>query len=240
MVDPPTGEAEVATAKAALLKGTAYESAERFVFVSARHTFEETWRAKILLERFAESEGNTLGIRHVGFGNNIRYNDEDVFLHGYQVRGKLDDGRIDQTTVRGFVILWAPDAQRVADAVPQLASQLGIPATTVGMVRDTHLAGETFGQVGGGSGSAGASAEADVEPVRTDDDGTDSVTGYAAPVVQSGGDGSAAEDVSGSTRDHVTEAAGDNRPWVIAGLSTAVLLAVTGVAFVVRAVRRRT
>ena len=150
IANPPAGEAET-FAKEEIAAQTAWTS-DQIVFVPVRHTFEEQWRAEIILTRFAKSSGNTLGITKASMSSNWSTSDEDVFVNGYQESTELPGGGKDHTTWQAIVALEAPDAQLVADALPQLLAQLGIPPTTVGIVRDTDRAENRNG--GGALGPA--------------------------------------------------------------------------------------
>ena len=138
VIDPPSSKLANISAKAAIADPMPRVSPRQIHFIPARNSYEEIWRAEVLLKRFAKSSGNTLGIMEVLAGSNNAYGDEYVYLHGYEPAAKDQNGDVDASSVRRFVVLSASDAQRVADALPQLTVQLGIPASTVGMVRDIH------------------------------------------------------------------------------------------------------
>ena len=161
IVDPPEGAEAIAAVKEAVAALWIY-TADQIEFVPVEHSMEVLHRGRVLLERFAESSGNTLGISRVAVAGNGGYNDESVYLHGYQSPGRADVGGVDFSTVRTFIVLWAPDAQSVADALPQLLRQLDIPYTAVGMVRDTHPETSSAGRRSG----SGAASESAVDSAR--------------------------------------------------------------------------
>ena len=155
----PTAESEVAAAKVEIAPHVG-RTPDKVVFVPVRHTFEEQWRAEIILTRFAESSGNTLGITKASMSSNWSTSDEDVFVNGYQESTDLPSGGQDLTTWQAFVALEAPDAQSVADALPDLLRQLDIPPTTVGIVRDTRPETGSAGRRSGGGAAAEDAASA--------------------------------------------------------------------------------
>ena len=93
-----------------------------------------------ILDRFATSTGNTIGI------TGARVQDNRDSYHGHTVFRMSPAGLVslspaisgayglDWTTVRDTIVVWGFDAQRIADALPTLLPLLGIPVDAVGVV----------------------------------------------------------------------------------------------------------
>ena len=97
--------------------------------------FRDLWRWKTILERFAVSAGNTIGIVDARVhwnqqrrGGGVLY--PNLFLNGLS---SANDSPADR---RETIEVWTRgDQQVVADALPTLLPRLGIPVDAVGMVR---------------------------------------------------------------------------------------------------------
>ena len=104
--------------------------ADRMEIIPSKYGYEDYWRWTVILNRFAESPGNTIGIRSAVVGLNIgRYR-----VATYPVPGlseSVDDSKSDMRTT---IELRAYDAHIVAEALPRLLPQLGIPLDAVGLV----------------------------------------------------------------------------------------------------------
>ena len=89
-----------------------------------------------ILNRFALSAGNTIGITGAGVTRNV-YSPSSylIYVNGMESAYVLSQGvtaRDVRTTVE--VLTRSYDLQRVADALPVLLPQLGIPVDAVGIV----------------------------------------------------------------------------------------------------------
>ena len=104
------------------------------VIIPVKHDFEELWRWSVILNRFAVSSGNTIGITRATVSWNSgahRPNNPDVvYLNG--VKPATDR---EPEHMREMVVLRARDIHVAAAALPVLLPQLGIPVDAVGIVR---------------------------------------------------------------------------------------------------------
>ncbi len=99
------------------------------VLIPVKYDFGELWRWSVVLDRFAVSRGNTVGIIWADVDENTtRYEGEEAFpLVG------LGPGE-SPSEMRDTIMVGALDMQRVVDALPSLLPQLGIPVDAVGVV----------------------------------------------------------------------------------------------------------
>lgn len=115
-----------------------YEEEEALVIIPVKYDLGELWKWTVILNRFALSPGNTIGIAHADVTiNTVRPNagESEFSLVMYpveRVRPAEYDNRPDhRDTIRVFTY---GDPQQVADVLPTLLPQLGIPADAVGIV----------------------------------------------------------------------------------------------------------
>ena len=150
--NPPTDEAEIAALKDKLIPCNTLEpctyinalgiavSANRTrvtrqEFITVKYDFRELWRWATILDRFALSQGNTIGIMKAVTGTNIGGYPRGTLWPVEGFTDALEDGYgILPRTVRETVLVWSRDPQRTADALPVLLPQLGIPVDAVGVV----------------------------------------------------------------------------------------------------------
>ena len=114
--------------------------ADSIVIVPVKYGPGELVRWTEVLDRFATSTGNTIGI------TGARLQDNSVSYHGHTVFRTSPAGLVslspaisgayglDWTTVRDTIVVLGFDAQRIADALPTLLPLLGIPVDAVGVV----------------------------------------------------------------------------------------------------------
>ena len=107
--------------------------------IPVKYDFWELWSWATILNRFALSAGNTVGIvRAYVDTNELRQNRHYFPLEGWE----LDDPE-DASTVRSTVGVGVLDARMVAEALPELLPLLGIPVDAVGVLRtvdeETHI-----------------------------------------------------------------------------------------------------
>ena len=95
--------------------------------VPVRYSYLELWRWARILDRFAMSAGNTIGITgaSVEDGAGRRSSDRVMLLQDGPAGGRL----------RETVLVWSYYPGRVADALPTLLPQLGIPVDAVGILK---------------------------------------------------------------------------------------------------------
>ena len=105
-----------------------------------KYDFGQLWRWSVILDRFAVSAGNTVGIT----GGQVTFNHEMygspidrpiVWLNGTEpIRENESDSGWNWSTIRTILIVWAVDEERATAALPELLPALGIPADAVGLV----------------------------------------------------------------------------------------------------------
>ena len=105
-----------------LLVSTAIVRPLQIVLIPVSYDYGEMWRWSVILNRFALSEGNTIGITKAWVGINAG-GDETVFRSGLSEL-------VDVPSMRDTVVLVGLDARAIADALPLL----GIPVDAVGVV----------------------------------------------------------------------------------------------------------
>ena len=103
--------------------------------ISVPYDFGELWRWSVILERFANSTGNTIGITRSGItANDYPHLPSPVISR----RGARPSSSKDVSTWRETVYVGALDAEQVADALPDLLPQLGIPTDAVTIVFEDY------------------------------------------------------------------------------------------------------
>ena len=103
--------------------------------ISVEYDFGQLWRWNVILDRFARSAGNTVGILGAQVGINYEaYTSESlVWLNGVAPAEGNEWGK-DWSTVRNILIVWTLDKAATVAALPGLLPELGIPADAVGLV----------------------------------------------------------------------------------------------------------
>ena len=155
MKNPPTDEAELKALKDRLrpchdvIGKCTYTREWRDVDSSTEHStitieiiivkydFGELWRWATILDRFARSAGNTLGILGAQVATNTRRPGSDrLYMNGVEWAGQ-NSGPVNNplpADVRETIMVKVRDVQRAADGLPALLPLLGIPADAVGFV----------------------------------------------------------------------------------------------------------
>ena len=105
-----------------------YEDDE-LITIAVKFDYKELWQWQLILNRFARSPGNTIGIEGADVGKNQNWYEQAVFLNGLVEAAYDDHGDYRET-----VHVWALDAERVVKALPTLLPLLGIPVDAVGVV----------------------------------------------------------------------------------------------------------
>ena len=100
------------------------------VTIPVKYDYQELWRWQLILNRFALSSGNTIGITGAVVSDNRDWYDEAVSPWSSLT---VADGDA-YSDFRETVHVWALDAQRVAKALPTLLPLLGIPVDAVGVI----------------------------------------------------------------------------------------------------------
>ena len=141
-------EARVAAAKAAVLsKNPGFYTDDQVVVVAVPHDFQELWRWSLVLDRFANSSGNTLGITHVelrfnwllGIDEDQRYlfpseDAPDLTSYIREHEGNVADG----LRVRLIIRVETFDFEKTVAGLPRLLKQLEIPDSAVGLILEQN------------------------------------------------------------------------------------------------------
>lgn len=146
----------VAAAREAILDYYPGVTEESLVIHPVKHSFEEYWRWATILNRFAFSSGNTLGITTAEIATNLGSElDGDVYPVP-EVR-PVSEFYLDAEDFRTTINLWTLNLQTTVDALPELLRQLGIPVDAVGVVMPIRNppSGFPYPEVGGDASAAG-------------------------------------------------------------------------------------
>lgn len=129
-------EADVAAALAELHREYPDYPDDGIVIVPVKYDYEELWRYSLLLDRFAKTSGNTLGITGAGLGENWEnYKGHDaVFPPEGPAEVSRESLRPNYRKYRTTIHIRTLELDRTVEALPQLLAQLNIPADTVGVV----------------------------------------------------------------------------------------------------------
>ena len=107
--------------------------ANRIIVIPVKYDYKQFWQWSVVLDRFAISSSNTIGITGAHVGENGG---------GYEVTifplNDLQDAGENTSSLRETIHVWAIDPQRVVDALPTLLPLLGIPIDAVGVVGRVH------------------------------------------------------------------------------------------------------
>ena len=105
--------------------------------IPVKYDYGELWRWATILDRFALSAGNTIGIRAASASTNLGgFPDGTIWPQSDLQPAGLGWDRAANT--RETILVRALEAQVVADALPQLLPQLGIPVDAVGIVAPAY------------------------------------------------------------------------------------------------------
>ena len=158
---PPPGEEDTAVAFLRAEFARRYGDTDSYgrlrdaVITPVKYSYEELWRWQLLLERFAVSSGNTIGIT----GADVVTNVTDYWVADNIVYLLSELQEADRNSFADFretiAVYTSHDADQVTSLLPILLPQLGIPGDAVGIlmqssptppdivVADIEIAGET-------------------------------------------------------------------------------------------------
>ncbi len=112
------------------------EAPPEVVLIPVGHSYGELWRWSVILNRFAHSAGNTIGITLVEPSQNRQVNDDDVLVAAGPGQATLGpDDKVVRSTVRDGIFIEALVPQTVVDALDELLPLLGIPESAIVLVR---------------------------------------------------------------------------------------------------------
>ena len=95
------------------------------------YNFGELWRWRKILDRFAHSAGNSIGV----FGAQLRPNWIELpYAVVYTPQGLGSGSRADGASLGETIVLWSLNLDATLEALPRLLAQLDIPAEAVGIV----------------------------------------------------------------------------------------------------------
>ena len=128
--------------------------------VPVKYSYEELWRWAIVLDRFASSAGNTVGVTQARVAVNSRSPRQVTYpLVGLQFAeiSYAEDGPKREAHLRETIQVDGLDQDLLVAALPTLLPQLGIPVDAVGMVgRNRRYDGPAIAYLLDGSPSGGA------------------------------------------------------------------------------------
>ena len=102
----------------------------RIEFIPVKYSWAELNRWTEILNRFAVSSGNTIGIATARIGTNDDA-PQSVFVNGMT---PFNWDRNSASDIRETILIRTYDVQKVVDALPVLLPLLGIPVDAVGVV----------------------------------------------------------------------------------------------------------
>ena len=133
-VKAPAGEErqrKVDVAKAKLKSAYGLDD-DQLVMIPVKYDLKELWKWTLVLDRFAVSSGNTIGIIGAEIGSNLAIAGPSAVIYPLDRLPKVSHDNLPGR--RDTINVWTLDAQRVANALPTLLPQLGIPIDAVGVV----------------------------------------------------------------------------------------------------------
>ena len=162
--DPPSDAAEVAALKEALAP-ILTQHGYTVEIIPVAYDFGELWRWATILDRFAHSAGNTIGLTSARVGTNLVGPSGALWpLAGLQEvppSDELPPSVPRAPLIRETIMVWAWEPQVVVDALPTLLPALGIPVEAVGVVGKSYRSpGRGFDLGGGAAAGAGELASA--------------------------------------------------------------------------------
>ncbi len=138
---PPGQEANATAAKEAVIRQNRRLNDDNVVIIPVKYDYEEYWRWSVILDRFAVSSGNTIGI----LWSRVRENWESYHTTGGEAVYPLPEvpetvlrpelgGVAHPEDYRTTLHVMTYELQRTVDALPVLLPLLGIPVDAVGVV----------------------------------------------------------------------------------------------------------
>ena len=157
---PPGEEGNLEKSRDALIQKYGFQDGETLTVIPVNYDFEEMRRWAVVLNRFAASPGNTIGLQNAVVSANVpSYVEGTVWpVEGFEpVPRALKPGEDYPSYTRNTVVVGAYDAPRMAQVFPGLLTQLGIPVDAVGIIAQVgqYPAGGRHGEVADSGGESG-------------------------------------------------------------------------------------
>ena len=116
-----------------------WDGASTLEIIPVRYSYPKLWQWGVILDRFAKSQGNTIGIVSAGIYTNVAPGPANTAVGLYRDTDPLGDwsegrGTDDYSLARITIAISTLDAYAVRDAIPVLLPQLGIPVDAVGII----------------------------------------------------------------------------------------------------------
>ena len=147
---PPGQEGNIAMARESLRAFYYLDPDETYLeLIPVKYSYEDLWRWGIIINRFALTSGNTLGITTARIGMNSAGEVRGEVVYPVESLPEVDAQALQEH--RSTIHVWTLNLQPTVDALPGLLAQLNIPADAVGLVvrRDTTPAEGPWGPEGG-------------------------------------------------------------------------------------------
>ena len=137
--------------------------------IPVKYDYQELWRWANLIDRFAYTSGNTIGIISSSVTHNVhRWPPTTELLFVLPSLPEADTRNREDH--RATITVGTLHLQETVAALPKLLDQLGIPADAVGMVgRDDHTPAGPVRLLPGGEPNRVSTVEPDVPPSGSDD-----------------------------------------------------------------------
>ena len=132
---PPGQEANIATAREAIRQSyhlNPDESQRHLEMIPVKYSYEDLWRWGTIINRFALTSGNTMGIFSARIGTNAAGNAAGEVVYTLESLPEAE-GEAWQD-YRSTIHVWTLNLQPTIDALPRLLSQLNVPDDAVGVV----------------------------------------------------------------------------------------------------------
>ena len=164
---PPGQEVNIATAREALRAFYYLDPDETFLeLIPVRYSYEDLWRWGTIINRFALTSGNTLGITTARIGMNSAGEVAGEAVYPVESLPEVDAQTLQEH--RSTIHVWTMNLQPTVDALPGLLAQLNVPTDAVGVVvgieetkvtwapteEDAGLPRPTSGKAGGPTAAA--------------------------------------------------------------------------------------
>ena len=183
---PGEEERAVADARAAIAEFFQFDQdqAQLVIVTPARHSYDDLWRYHVILDRFARSAGNSIGILR------SRISDTAVSASAtariaFPVPGiervvRDEIGVFDQSRVQATLWLWTADFDATLASLDRLLPQLGIPTDAVGVVIEAEFT-PFPGMVAESAGERGPDASPTLAPTASPRQSDESGEPVSAP-----------------------------------------------------------